>query len=393
MNKKIIAIAALALALGSCKKDDEYLPPDWNYDIPETAAPSNLNLGAYYTNRTDPEWSGTAADDYQAKIHDTPWLNRDGDGTPRAYVYNTSGVLRQQCEWADRAGLDFFIFDYNNSANDMNLILTYSDARAQDPACRVRMAFNYSFSHLSLNATDPDDESVANPDERKKLTDHGVSFNKIVDEFKALWAEYFSKDYYHRLQDERPLIIFPAKIASPATVDYALFMPAFRQAMADYTTQLQASDPSVSNNALNFYYIGDVADNWMPPQRNESASRWMDGSSDKLWYPSRYYERWYAFYAYTDMAWQNWRDYAAGWGNDFVPTIFPEYYVTSSGTRPIERTPENYRDFCNVAKRNAGRAGVILINSWNEYETRSALEPADRYGETYLELTRQYFNR
>ena len=89
------------------------------------------------------------------------------------------------------------------------------------------------------------------------------------------------------------------------------------------------------------------------------------------------------------MAWENWRSYAAKWKNDFIPCIYPEYYTTEKGARSIERSEENYIDFCNVAKRNIGSQNIILINSWNDFSHDNALEPTSEYGELYLNLTKQ----
>ncbi len=363
----LLFLAAAVSALSSCKKEDDFLPPDWNYPIPETALSENPVLGAYYINRTTDTWA--------ASIKDHPVLNYDSDGNPVVYTYNLDSVLTKQCRWADRAGLDFFIFAWNNAANDNNLITAYAQYRERDKT-KVQIAINYSFSHLSLDGAD------------KKLSGSGVSFDKLVLEFKTLWSTLFSQEYYYRLADGRPVIVMPG-VVSP-NVDYQQFVPAFRQAMKDYTQELKATDPAISDKALDFYIIGEVDGNWLPPQRNEEASKYLNAANVKQWYPTRYYERWYCFYPYTDMAWQNWRDYTSRWGNDFVPCIFPEYYVTSTGSRSIERTEKNYRDFCNVAKRNIGKNRVILINSWNQFEYSSSLEPATEYGETYLDLTRQF---
>lgn len=382
--KKTIYISlftALILGLASCKKADEFLPPNWNYAIPDTRPIQGTVLGAYYVNRVDTQW---AYDNSGKQMTvDLPTLNRDSDGNPRGYTYNTEGVMKQHCLWADQAGLDFFIFQWNNSATDNALITTFAQNRAEEGNVNVRIAISLNYTHLSLN----DKEGSAATD--KKLIDSGVSFDNIVQEFKNLYTTLFSQPYYYRLADGRPVIIIPGAVG--VNYDYQRFIPAFRQAMKSHVEYLRETDPTIAENALDFYFIGEIAGNWLPPQRNEEASKSLDGNLMKQWYPSRYYERWAFFNSYTDMAWQNWREYANKWGNDFIPNIFPEYAITASGSRSVERSIEHYKSFCNVAKRNIGKNKIIIINSWNEFESSSALEPADRYGEQYLDLTRQNF--
>ncbi len=374
--KRILNISTLAVVVAavlSACKTNEYLPPDWAYPIPQTTLDRSANLGAYYTMRTTQAWA--------EGIKDTPLLNivsEEGE-EPQTVVYTTNlnGIMTQQCKWADQAGIDFFIFPWNATAENRELMDIYLYYREIDNP-NVKVVFNYSFGHLSLGA-------------EKQLVDFGEAFDQLVAEFKTLYTDYFSQDFYYRLPDGRPVILFPGTVNE--NVDFSLFIGAFRQAMSEFTVELQEADPSIPSSVMDFYIIGEVSGNWLPPQRNESVSKYLDGNFVKQWYPTRYYERWYAFYSYTDMAWENWRNYSANWGNDFVPCIFPEYYVTESGSRSIERTEDNYVSFCNVAKRNIGSNYVVIINSWNEFETGSALEPALEYGERYLDITREQFKK
>lgn len=363
LKKYLLALTALILA--ACSKDDEFLPPEWDYDIPQTSLKAQTQIGAFYSNKVDQNWA--SAQGYTPKLN---LVTDEETGEVETVVYTSTqdGILTKQCEWADRAGIDFFIFPWNNSADDKGLLSAFEFYHTEQT--KVRIAINYSFSHLRLTA----------------LSGEGTDFDALVAEFKTLYTSLFSKDYYYRMPDGRPVIILPGNTAD--TYDYALFIPAFREAMRAYTEELQQADPSVSSSAMDFYIIGENSANWAAPQTNEAASRHLNGNYLKKWYPTTYYERWYCFYSFTDMAWQNWTKYAKGWGNDFVPCIFPEYYITEKGARSIERSEKNYTDFCNVAKRNMGSQHIILINSWNDFSTDCALEPAVEYENTYLDITR-----
>lgn len=362
--------ALAATLLSACDKNDEYLPPEWNYPIPETPLTAEPEVGAFYSNKTDQNWA--SAQGY------TPLLNLVQDpegGTTETVVYTSTqdGVLTQQCAWADAAGIDFFIVAWNGSAADEGLVSAYEYYRTE--TTRVRLAVNYDFSHLKLTA----------------LTGEGPDFEAAVADFKALYTTLFSKPYYYRLPDGRPLIVFPGNAST--SYDYATFIPAFREAMRTFTQELQLADPDVEDNVLNFYILGENTTNWSAPQTNAEAGRWLDGNYVKKWYPTTYYERWYCFYSFTDMAWANWRSYADQWKNDFVPAIYPEYYTTEKGARSIERSAKNYTDFCNVAKRNMGSQRLVLIDSWNDFTNDTALEPTSEYADTYLRITRSQLSR
>lgn len=366
MNKQknmLWILASVATVLFSCNKD-EYLPPDWNYDIPQTELRTQTQVGAFYSNKTDQTW--TSAQGY------TPELNliyEQGEVVgEEVYTSTQDGILTRQCEWADEAGIDFFVIDWNGGTSEQGLVSAFEYYRTD--ATKVKLVLNYNFSHLHLTS----------------LSGEGADFDAVVSDFKTLYASLFSKEYYYRMPDGRPIIILPGNYSS--VYDYSTFIPAFRQAMADYTAALQQEDPSVDDHVLDFYIVGENTTNWVAPQINAEAARWLNANYVRKWYPETYYERWYCFYSFTDMAWQNWASYAKSWGNDFVPCIYPEYYTTEKGARSIERSVDNYVDFCNVAKRNMGEQAIILIDSWNDFTYDTALEPTVEYGSQYLEITR-----
>lgn len=364
---KISSILPLVLSAAficSCDKN-EYLPPDWNYDIPQTPLTAQTCIGAFYSNKNTPDWQ--SASGY------TPILNLvyDEDAeTPENIPYQSTadGILTRQCEYAAEAGIDFFIINWNNGDSERNLKDVYEIYYTENT--HVKLAINYNFSHLRLSS----------------LTDSGEDFDRLVGEFRELYESMFSKEWYYRLPSGRPVIIFSGMKSD--VYDYSLFIPAFRKAMEEFTEQLKQEDASIDGNVLNFYIMGENTANWPAPQTNSSAARWLDANFTKKWFPAKVYERWTCFYPFTDMAWQNWSSYCREWGCDFVPCIYPEYYTAEKATRSIERSIGNYTDFCNVAKRNIGSQNIILIDSWNDFTNDTALEPTVEYGETYIGITR-----
>lgn len=360
----IYAVLA-AVLFSACEKDNEYLPPEWNYDIPQTALKAQTQLGAIYSNKIDINWASP-----QGYVPVLNLVEEDGEVIDTVtYTSTQDGVLTRQCEMAAKAGIDFFIFNWNGSETDRGLINAYEFYRTEET--KVKVAINYNFGHLQLTS----------------LTGTGDDFIKTVEDFKTLCNDIFSKEWYYRMPDGRPVLVVSGNAST--TIMWEEFLPAFRLAMEGLTVTLQETDPEIPDNYLDFYIIGECTTNWVAPQVNEQTGKYLDGNYTKNWYPSKYYERWYCFHSFTDMAWENWRKYAATWGNDFIPCIYPEHYTTEKGARSIERSEENYIDFCNVAKRNIGSQNIILINSWNDFTNDNALEPTCEYGERYLDLTRE----
>ena len=88
-----------------------------------------------------------------------------------------------------------------------------------------------------------------------------------------------------------------------------------------------------------------------------------------------------------------------------VPSVGPAWNkLVQDGRGSIGNTPivkkdaAIYRTMCNVAKMNAGRNRLILIDSYNKYNFDSFIEPTvegygNGYGKTYLQITREQFKK
>jgi hypothetical protein len=57
----------------------------------------------------------------------------------------------------------------------------------------------------------------------------------------------------------------------------------------------------------------------------------------------------------------------------------------------IDRSADFFTSYANVAKRNMGKKRMVLINSWNNFQLGTSLEPSIEYGTTYLDLTKSQF--
>ena len=91
--KPIISTVLVAAFVIGCNKDNEYMPPEWNYDIPHTELQVQTQLGAIYHNKVDINW--TSAQGY------TPVLNlveEDGE------VVGTMTSLLSSLKWLQKQG-------------------------------------------------------------------------------------------------------------------------------------------------------------------------------------------------------------------------------------------------------------------------------------------------
>jgi len=111
------------------------------------------------------------------------------------------------------------------------------------------------------------------------------------------------------------------------------------------------------------------------------------------------YDRYYAFFSFVDLNWANWKTTISKWNTDFVPCIFPSYNDRINSTSSYKYTfgqdgeTTDYINFCNVAKRNIGSKNIVLVNSWNNYQKGTNLEPTEENKSEFLKITRNQFKK
>ncbi len=140
--------------------------------------------------------------------------------------------------------------------------------------------------------------------------------------------------------------------------------------------------------------MGEITSGWLPPIRYAPAIKAMDAVTLSNW-STDVYDRSVFFNSFSGMNWKNWTDSTTTWNVDFTPVIFPGFndkvMTPASKLYDINRSAEFYTNYCNVAKRNMSRKRVVLINSWNNFQLGTSIEPAKEYGTTYLEITKKEF--
>jgi Glycosyltransferase WbsX len=344
--KRTMYIAAFVLAFAACKKGDQHLPPDFNYAIDPVNITENVTVGAYYYNYSATDWA--------KKYSDTPELGE--------YSALNATVMAQHRQWADAGGVDFFIFNWNGTSG--NGIL---NSFIKDRNNNVKMVINYNTAHLSATNASP-------------LT--GTKLNTMITELKNLASTHFGQDYYQKVDGKPAILITPLNLSASAgaSINYATVIPAVKQALKDAGVEV--------------YIIGEITSGWLPPVRYAAAIKAMDGVDLSNW-STDVYDRSVFFPSFSDINWKNWTDSTTAWNKDYVPCIFPGFndktMTPASKIYDINRTPAFYTDYCNVAKRNMSKKRLVLINSWNNFQVGTALEPAKEYGSSYLEITKAQF--
>jgi hypothetical protein len=347
MMKLIVSICAIVILFASCKKQEEHLPPDFVYDIPQVDINQNVNVGAYFYNY--------AAADWNKGYVDTPLLGK--------YSALNAATMAQERTWADSAGVDFFIFSWNGATAGDPILNSFVTGRNNN----VKMVIDYSTAHLSATNGSP-------------LT--GVKLRTMINEFKNLAANRFAQDYYYKIDGRPVVLITPLNLSSSASTSI------------DYTTVIPELRKSLDSVGVNPYIIGEITSGWLPPVRYANAIKMMDAVTLTDW-STNTYDRSVFMAPFVDQNWKNWTDSTKTWSMDFVPCIFPAFndkaLTPASKLYNIDRSDKFYIDYTNVAKRNMSSNRLVLINSWNDFQKGTALEPAKTYDRTYLNLTRKQF--
>lgn len=347
--KSLIMILSIGLIFAACSESDEFLPPELNYEIPQTNITQNVLVGTYYFNYVPADWA--------KKYTNTPQLGE--------YSALTADVMQQHRSWADAGGIDFFIFPWNGTSGNP-LLTSFITGRNGN----VKMVINYSTAHLSATNASP-------------LT--GTKLTNMINEFKTHGTTHFDKDYYFKIDGKPVVIINPINLSSNAltSIDYPMVISTLRTEM--------------KNAGFEPFLIGEITSGWLPPQRYSSALKAFDAVVLSNWTANGNYgyDRSVFYPAFSDQAFKNWADSTTVWGINFVPCIMPGFndktMTPASKNFNIDRNAKLYTDLCNVAKRNMGNKRIVTINSWNNFQLGTTIEPATEYGTEYLSITKSQF--
>ena len=213
----------------------------------------------------------------------------------------------------------------------------------------------------------------------------GAKLTTMINEFKDHASVHFNKDYYFKIDSKPVVIINPINLASSAT------------SSIDYPTVIAALKAELKIAGTELFIIGEITSGWLPPQRFANAIKAFDGVVLSNWVPTGNYgyDRSVFYPAFSDQAFKNWNDSTTHWNLDFIPCIMPGFndktMTPNSNTFNIERSTQLFTDMCNVAKRNIGDKKIVFVNSWNNFQLGTTIEPTSEYGVSFLEITKKQF--
>lgn len=354
----IFGMLILSCITVSCEKEN-YGAPDkdkYIYDIPQTDVASEVITGAYYNNFAD----GVN----EAKSPEVPalgWYTTAGDG-----------VMEQHLEWAAKAGLDFFIFNWDNTGNEEGLINRFNAAR-EVKSSEVKYILRYNTSHLGLSNENP--------------LHSDMKYREMLNDYVDILNAYLTSDSYYTIEGKPVIIFTPANLASDAllSIDYSKVISSLKQDLKSFYN-------------IECYIIGEMTTGWVAPVNYADHQVYsFDGFTLREW-KTRSYDIFYGYFSFLDINWNNWKTTLAKRNVDFIPCIYPSYNDRKSDTKSYYYTfsedgdTADYINFCNVAKRNMSARGLVLLNSWNNWDAGTNLEPSDLKEERFLTVTKEQFD-
>jgi hypothetical protein len=372
MKNRYTTICILTLALSAlisaCKKDEGPSVDDHflNYEIKNTPPDKNYVLGAFYVN------TGSA---FNANIKEVPKVGKYGfpNGVVTAIPATNPPIMPQHIDFAVKAKIDYFIFSVRSATldnggykQDSLTIKSFLDA---PNAGNMKFAITYNFNAGLFGIS-----STAALETRP-----AAQIEAFYNDFKRL-AVYFGNTGYMKVNN-KPLLIINGAQNLNATSNPAVYTELRKRVFA-----------------LGFeLYIVGMQDRWSPPQRfyfrfqNCVDAMYEANMIDAGDSP----DRTYLFPQMVDQNWKYWKQMLESWNIEFIPSIAPGRIYTfenpTSKNLVLKRSEDFYRTFCNVAKLNASKSGLIFIDSFNDFRKDTQIEPSESYGDLYLDITRQEF--
>jgi len=363
-----IGLVSLILSIFSCKKSEDGPKASdniLNYEITEIPVTTDYVVGAFYAGL------GT--------------FNPSVTETPVAGKYNMPGgvvdpaVMTQHITAAGKGGINYFVFDFRSANRDVTnyrfdsaVVKSFLDANTT-ANMKFALQYNWSTGSFGVNNTTP-------------LEGDAVKLEQFFRDIEKV-APLFANSNYMKVNGKILLYIKNAQV---------IFS---NNTAAIYTTLRSRL------TALGFpLYIVGMQEPWSPPARYPFR---FQGCVDAVYFQSLSgvgLTSWDRFYLLPQAMDQNFK-YAKNYFSttfslDFVPNISPAYnpkILSPVSTNPVyARTDAGalYKQLCNVAKMNASSTTrLILIDSFNDWQNDTELEPAVSFGEAYLQITKAEFKK
>lgn len=373
---KINYIVCILISLTFGCKDDEMKPEDhWIMnDIPFAPLTENFGVGTYYYYQNSAFWN--------ENIVEIPALGK----------YSTDETtISQHVTYTKTAGIDFFIVPFNSGFNDqdnnaanINYIDTavvrldsiyydflWSNTNAND----IKFAFIYDHSSFDFDAKQREADTSA--------TIYGDTVELlplVLRDFERM-VDYMKTDNYYK-HDGNPVLVIN-NIPSLRCIDYGYVYDEIRNVF--------------TNEGITIYLVGRQNE-WTPPARYDLR---LNGNVDAMTHGNfkftELHDRWFFN---LNLTYENW-NYSAGfwaenWEADFIPNVVPSYdhHITEPGNDRIftfEKNPDEFSALCNIARYTSRETRLIFISSFNNWIYNTQIEPAESYGNQYLDIINNEF--
>jgi len=364
-----LAIAVSFAAVFSCKKSNDGASPSDNvlaYDIKEIPVTTDYTVGAFYNGNST----------FSAVVTETPVAGKYN--MPNGVV--PANVMTQHIAFAAKGGLDYFVFSFRSASRDFNnykfdsaVVKSFLDANS---TANMKFALAYNWNAGT----------------------YGVTQTGAQLDADATKLEQFYQDIL------RVVPLFNNSNCMKVNGKVLLYIK-------------QAQDIDANNNAAIFttlrsrlsaagvqLYIVGMQNAWTPPARYPFR---FQNCVDAIYHQSfsgQGLNDWDRFYLLPQAMDQNWeysrKYFKETFSVDYVPNISPAYNAAinnPSYNGPVYARADSgklYKQLCNVAKMNASEnTRLILVDSFNDWVGGSQLEPANSYGELYLNITRSEFKK
>lgn len=437
LYNKIVLLALGLVLLGSCEKDEGPSPDDsfLNFDIPNVKVTEDFPVGVYYFN---PGSGGQDGARYK-RLSDPYELNNEKVGPyvdlhfgnykinydPNRLTDEMVDIVQQHVDWCIGGGVDFLIMpalraeknklapnclsgDYrfydlirgkttsavegSGKKVDMKSLKYVLTINIEDPICKSNWeTYNADGTLTNQKTTTLNNTKILdNYDELVAFVD-GKTYSRtdMFKEFFKSLSTYFDDERYFRV-DGKPLVVLqnPHKLYVKNSKD---FYDKLRQAVKEYT-------------GVDMFIVAQQ-DSWTPPARYEHfyknavdavthKNMYNQGTWDRsLFYPQTIYLNWEYSRKYLKDNWG---------GTDYIPTgavAFSGYVDNGNYDKPmVNFKGDTFRTMCNVMKSQAGNHRIVFIDSFNQIQYSSFLEPTKKdygngFGTEFLDIVKEQFKK
>lgn len=380
--KKYIVFLFILINVIACVKDDDILEMEdhfLNYEIENVPVTEDYKVGVFYS-YTVTSYGGSRYKDLFAK---TPILGEYANILQNSKI-GDGLVVDTHLEWMNKAKIDYVILNIRSAttaSSSFRSDTAYINRILSSPNLgNVKIALSYDFAGLGLGST------VPSPTDSTMIIEYKPNaLDNYIKDYTDHMASYFDHPSYMKINNKNLIFLSNA---------YRLWSKDNPEVTRQLREKLKEKNHEI-------YLVGQQ-ETWSPPQRYEHRMR---DAVDAIYHnnflaiATNDLTRLYKFNQVTDQNWKYSKNMFNEWGIKYVPNIGPSYNSNLNSGNAIspyynpyfEKDLDFFIDYCNVGKSNADTDRLVIIDSWNTWRYDLQIEPAEEYGEDYLDIIRDQF--